>query len=163
MGAGKSCYEAYAVKDVTQTKRYSAQKLGSTYAYDYIDLLREVVKRRWEAVQQQFAGAMTTPRDYLKVTELVLDEKDQLVEKPSSDTGDNNVGMIAWKIKMRTPEIPQGRDIILITNDITHVIGSFGPREDMASDSHLDLSRAPYVLYGVKYIDLLSLVAIARA
>ena len=26
-----------------------------------------------------------------------------------------------------------------------------------ASDSHLDLSRAPYVLYGVKYIDLVSL------
>ena len=25
-----------------------------------------------------------------------------------------------------------------------------------ASDSHLDLSRAPYVLYGVKYIDLVS-------
>ena len=26
-----------------------------------------------------------------------------------------------------------------------------------ASGSHLDLSRAPYVLYGVKYIDLVSL------
>ena len=26
-----------------------------------------------------------------------------------------------------------------------------------ASDSHLDLGRAPYVLYGVKYIDLVSL------
>ena len=29
----------------------------------------------------------------------------------------------------------------------------------VASDSHLDLSRAPYVLYGVKYIDLVSLGA----
>ena len=28
-----------------------------------------------------------------------------------------------------------------------------------ASDPHLDLSRAPYVLYGVKYIDLVSLGA----
>ena len=27
----------------------------------------------------------------------------------------------------------------------------------LASASHLDLSRAPYVLYGVKYIDLVSL------
>ena len=30
----------------------------------------------------------------------------------------------------------------------------------MASRSHLDLSRAPYVVYGVKYIDLLSLCAL---
>ena len=29
--------------------------------------------------------------------------------------------------------------------------------EIMASVSHLDLGRAPYVLYGVKYIDLVSL------
>ena len=29
----------------------------------------------------------------------------------------------------------------------------------MASRSHLDLSRAPYVVYGVKYIDLVSLGA----
>ena len=28
---------------------------------------------------------------------------------------------------------------------------------DAASNSHLDLRRAPYVLYGVKYIDLVSL------
>ena len=30
-------------------------------------------------------------------------------------------------------------------------------RSRQASDSHLDLIRAPYVLYGVKYIDLVSL------
>ena len=29
--------------------------------------------------------------------------------------------------------------------------------QSQASDSHLDLDRAPYVLYGVKYIDLVSL------
>jgi hypothetical protein len=28
--------------------------------------------------------------------------------------------------------------------------------DSTASDSHLDLGRAPYVLYGVKYIDLVS-------
>ena len=30
-------------------------------------------------------------------------------------------------------------------------------RQNTASGSHLDLGRAPYVLYGVKYIDLVSL------
>jgi len=126
---GKSCYEAYAVKDVTQTKRYAAQKLGSTYAYDYIDLLREVVARRWESAKQKFAGT-SVPTSQLQATELVLNEKDQLVESVGAP-GENKVGMIAWRVVMRTPEAPQGRELILITNDITHVIGSFGPREDM--------------------------------
>ena len=31
-----------------------------------------------------------------------------------------------------------------------------------ASDSYLDLDRAPYVLYGVKYIDLVSLAPLFR-
>ena len=32
-----------------------------------------------------------------------------------------------------------------------------GVMSRQASDSHLDLMRAPYVLYGVNYIDLVSL------
>lgn len=40
------------------------------------------------------------------------------------------VGMVAFRMKMKTPEYPEGRDIIVICNDITHRIGSFGPQED---------------------------------
>lgn len=40
------------------------------------------------------------------------------------------VGMVAFRMKMKTPEYPEGRDIIVICNDITHMIGSFGPQED---------------------------------
>lgn len=32
---------------------------------------------------------------------------------------------------LRTPEYPAGREIIVISNDITHKIGSFGPQEDI--------------------------------
>lgn len=39
--------------------------------------------------------------------------------------------MVAWRITMHTPEYPDGRDVIVICNDITHQIGSFGPREDI--------------------------------
>ncbi len=31
---------------------------------------------------------------------------------------------------LKTPEFPEGRDIIVIANDITYQIGSFGPKED---------------------------------
>lgn len=38
--------------------------------------------------------------------------------------------MVAFKMKMKTPEYPDGRDVIVVGNDITHKIGSFGPQED---------------------------------
>jgi len=44
---------------------------------------------------------------------------------------DFQVGMVAWKMTLQTPECPGGRDIIVVANDITFKIGSFGPREDM--------------------------------
>jgi len=44
---------------------------------------------------------------------------------------DGQIGMVAWKMTLRTPEFPTGRDIIVIANDITFKIGSFAPREDI--------------------------------
>ena len=41
------------------------------------------------------------------------------------------IGMVAWKMTLKTPEFPCGRDVIVIANDITFKIGSFGPREDI--------------------------------
>lgn len=38
--------------------------------------------------------------------------------------------MVAWRLTMCTPEYPDGRDIIVIANDLTYLVGSFGPRED---------------------------------
>ena len=40
------------------------------------------------------------------------------------------IGMLAWKLTMLTTEYPEGRQVIVIANDITHMIGSFGPLED---------------------------------
>lgn len=34
----------------------------------------------------------------------------------------NDVGMVAWLVTLRTPEYPDGRQIILIANDITHQV-----------------------------------------
>lgn len=39
--------------------------------------------------------------------------------------------MVAWKMTFFTPEYPQGRDVIVIANDITHLIGTFAPEEDV--------------------------------
>jgi acetyl-CoA carboxylase/biotin carboxylase 1 len=42
--------------------------------------------------------------------------------------------MVAWRFTIYTPEYPKdsgGRDIVVIANDITFQIGSFGPKEDI--------------------------------
>jgi len=55
--------------------------------------------------------------------------------------GENTVGMVAWRLTMRTLEFPRGRDIILIANDITLAIGSFGPMEDKLFNEASKLAR----------------------
>ncbi len=40
------------------------------------------------------------------------------------------IGMVAWLVKYACPEYPQGREFVLIGNDLEHEIGSFGTRED---------------------------------
>ena len=136
---GKSCYARYELKDVTQTKRYAAQKLGSTYAYDYTTLMREVISQQWAALKEASPGT-NVPEEPLSCVELVLDSNDQLVEQVPAP-GKSQVGMVAWKCRIVTPDAPSGRDLILITNDVTHVIGSFGPREDLLFARASELSR----------------------
>ena len=41
------------------------------------------------------------------------------------------IGMVAWHMTLKTPEYPAGRDIVVIANDITFKIGSFGTQEDL--------------------------------
>ncbi len=55
--------------------------------------------------------------------------------------GENAVGMIAWRLRFRMPECPDGRDIILIANDITFKIGSFGMAEDLLFLKASELAR----------------------
>ena len=52
------------------------------------------------------------------------------------------IGMVAWKMSLKSPEYPEGRDIIVIGNDITYRIGSFGPQEDVLFLRASELARA---------------------
>ena len=42
----------------------------------------------------------------------------------------DRIGMVAWLVKYACPEYPQGREFVLIGNELEHEIGSFGVRED---------------------------------
>ncbi len=48
----------------------------------------------------------------------------------SRPPGQNDCGMVAWLMRLRTPECSEGRELVVICNDITFQAGSFGTRED---------------------------------
>lgn len=54
---------------------------------------------------------------------------------------ENDCGIVAWRIHMKTPECPLGRTIIVIANDITYKIGSFGIEEDLLFQRASELAR----------------------
>lgn len=59
------------------------------------------------------------------------------VERPP---GTNDLGIVAWSMKLSTPEFPSGREIIVVANDVTFKAGSFGPREDAFFDAVTNLA-----------------------
>jgi acetyl-CoA carboxylase / biotin carboxylase 1 len=74
-------------------------------------------------------------------TELVIDDKTGELIENNRVHGDNKIGMLAWKISYLAPEYPNGREIILIANDITCKIGSFGMEEDLLFSKASELAR----------------------
>lgn len=122
----------YMTKDYLQAKRFQAQSAGTTYVYDLPDMFRQQVEKMWQKYieeKQLNLDSISIPSPAMDVVELVLDG-DQLVEQKRLP-GENDVGMVAWLLTLYTPEYPFGRDIILIANDLTYLIGSFGTREDL--------------------------------
>ena len=81
------------------------------------------------------------PKELLSAVELVMDwSKMELVETERPE-GSNDLGMLAWKLTMKTPECPEGRVVILIANDVTFQAGSFGVREDQFFQKASELAR----------------------
>ncbi|CAB1321598.1 unnamed protein product [Coregonus sp. 'balchen'] len=124
----------YVTKDLLQSKRFQAQTLGTTYVYDFPEMFRQALFKLW-------GPGDSYPKDVLMCTELVLDPQDRLVQM-NRLPGDNQVGMVAFRMRMKTPEYPEGRDIIVICNDITYMIGSFGPQEDQLFLRASEMARA---------------------
>ncbi|XP_051888522.1 acetyl-CoA carboxylase 2 isoform X1 [Pristis pectinata] len=124
----------YVTKDLLQAKRFQAQSLGTTYAYDFPEMFQQALFKMW-------GSDVEHPKEPLQCTELVLDSHGQLVHM-NRIPGGNEVGMVAWKMNLKTPEYPEGRDIVVICNDITFKIGSFGPEEDLLFLRASQLARA---------------------
>lgn len=121
-------HQAYPTKESLQPKRYQAHLIGTTYVYDFPDLFSKALQNVWLKAKT-YDPSIQAPKALLESKELVLDEHDQLAEVDRAP-GNNTFGMVAWVFTLRTPEFPQGRKVVVVANDITYKIGSFGPVED---------------------------------
>lgn len=61
--------------------------------------------------------------------ELLPDAQGELRFTPLWRVGDSPCGMVAFKLRIKTPDHPEGREVILIGNDVTFQGGSFGVKE----------------------------------
>jgi acetyl-CoA carboxylase/biotin carboxylase 1 len=121
-------HQPYPTKESLQPKRYQAHLIGTTYVYDFPELFSKALHNLWIKARAT-DSSLSLPKNTLEAKELVLDEHDELAEVDRAP-GNNTFGMVAWVFTLRTPEYPSGRKVVVIANDITYKIGSFGPIED---------------------------------
>jgi biotin carboxylase/acetyl-CoA carboxylase carboxyltransferase component/biotin carboxyl carrier protein len=125
---GEDINQPYPVAQVIQQKRaFAALTAGTCYVYDFIDILETALRDNiWK-------GHSNPPHKVLDATELVLGDDGRLWEV-SRPTGQNSIGMVAWIVKLYTPAFPPrtgGREVVIVANDITYLVGSFGTKEDL--------------------------------
>ena len=133
----------YPTKEWLQPKRYKAHLMGTQYVYDFPELFRQAFHNTWtKAVAKHGSKLGKQPEvdECMDYSELVLDDKDELAEV-SREAGTNTQGMVGWIVTAKTPEYPKGRRFIIIANDITFKIGSFGPTEDKFFFKCTELAR----------------------
>ncbi len=125
------CYlNPYAGANIIQTKRAIARRVGSTYAYDFLGLLEVGLIGEWdEYVTKLDDSNINMPSGIFSSQELIEDSDGKLVPG-SRQIGTNKVGMVSWLVNMKTPEYPEGREVVFIANDVTVQSGSFGVEED---------------------------------
>lgn len=71
----------YQTKDHLQQKRYFAQKMGTTYAYDFPEMFRQALLKLWrEHTTERPSDEEPNNVEIMQCVELVLDERGVLME-----------------------------------------------------------------------------------
>nr|AOE43261.1 acetyl-CoA carboxylase biotin carboxylase [Rostrostelium ellipticum] len=155
----------YPIMDAVQRNRFKAQRLDTTYVYDIPDLFTEALQAIWidymAKNKENPVKIYPPPRPVVDAVELILapglqsstdrppsvpleqlpEDMRAHLEETYRPIGYNDIGMVAWKMTLCTPEYPQGRQVIVIANDITHQTGTFGPQEDLLFQLASEMAR----------------------
>eukprot|EP00536_Pseudo-nitzschia_multiseries_P005377 jgi/Psemu1/318630/estExt_fgenesh1_pm.C_1000011 len=155
-GAGDSSWEGLNVdtpypltRPFDHQRRAALRSSDTLYAYDLPALFEAAVEYEWiNASKMDAIQGADRPLMVMYTTELVVKNTnpsaapdnwtmddymngDLELVQVNRGAGANDVGMVAWLMELKTVEYPNGRQVVLIANDITHKAGSFGTREDV--------------------------------
>jgi acetyl-CoA carboxylase/biotin carboxylase 1 len=123
--------DPYPTSSILQTKRATARRVGSTYANDFLGLMEVALLNIWQSYIDSMGKAAhlsAPPAGLFTFEELVL-SKDGSLRREKRFPGSNKIGMLAWHVEMKTPHYPNGREAVIIANDVTVQSGSFGVAE----------------------------------
>jgi len=131
---GHDATEPYLVPSVVDRRRVIAHQNNTTYVYDFLEVFEESLSRMWkkycEERKEHGLEVPVIPKTLVSAKELMLDPTGERLVEVNLPPGSNKIAMVAWRVKLFTPEYKNGRTIILISNDITVNNGSFAPDED---------------------------------
>ncbi|VDK44469.1 unnamed protein product [Anisakis simplex] len=136
--------DPYLGRSELDKRRLKAHAAKTTYVYDYPLLFQRALIVEWTtspSSTKRRERLLPLQKELCEFRELVYDEqKRQLIMR--EDAGSlSEIGMVAWKVRLVVPEYPEGRDVIIIANDISHQIGSFSMREHNLYNAASKLSR----------------------
>ena len=87
---------------------------------------------------------------------LTVDARTGALTRQTRVVGTNDIGMVAWHCSLKTPEYADGREIVIIANDVTVQSGSFGVREDDFFKAASEYARAKGMTPNVSFLLLMS-------
>ncbi|BBN00335.1 acetyl-CoA carboxylase / biotin carboxylase 1 [Marchantia polymorpha subsp. ruderalis] len=137
---GKPIATQHKPLDAVERRRLTARRNNTTYCYDFPLIFEKALELAWLGSNSTKMGGSPI----FKATELIFVDKknywnSSLVEV-TRPVASNDVGMVAWSIRMRTPEFPEGRAVFVVSNDVTYNVGSFGQKEDAFFKAVTDLA-----------------------
>uniref|UniRef100_A0A7E4VD69 Acetyl-CoA carboxylase n=1 Tax=Panagrellus redivivus TaxID=6233 RepID=A0A7E4VD69_PANRE len=151
-----------------QRRRALASRVGTVYAYDLPEVFGRAALDLWKqyklANPKAFNKVVASLPASLKTAltnedasafavdhELILESEEapsvSVLRTPEENKlrrtqPSNDRGMLAWELKLYTPDAPTGRAIVVIANDVTHFMGSFSMREHRLYHRASEYSRA---------------------
>jgi len=147
------------VRPFDAQRKAALRSSDTVYCYDLPALFEAAVEQQWQqAAEKNKQGnvIVSRPPMVMYTTELVVKNKNgtdgkwamkdydagnlELVQEDRG-AGGNDVGVVAWLVVLRTVEYPNGRQVVLIANDITVKAGSFGTREDVVFKMASEFAR----------------------
>ncbi|CBZ55747.1 hypothetical protein NCLIV_061720 [Neospora caninum Liverpool] len=164
---GRPVNVPHPLPSALDVRRAQAFTVSTVFIYDFLDLFEEAIRKQWRSCPKYFlpaiventtsAGAARSssghganadsstaksflPERVFEATELRLNRKGEL-EEVQREKGLNECGMVAWRVTMYTPEFPKGRRVILIGNDVTFQMGTFGVTEDLLFQRASEIAR----------------------